>query len=329
MPLLTPEIIQHLLPPNVPSPQSLPRGVSSAAFSDRLAGLDDLRRRAFAWSALLQAIVEEQRYDRIYAGFRFATFGFIPLLSKLPQNIVEKAGYVFGIAIERGPTKAKHTPEQILQPLEVQGHVLALAINRRPLVLHVAHPVTPVPGTGACWARSNRTTQVAVSRDGVLTAEHVISGTVLGGFVSASLAGVVSQWQLADSGDCKIDAALITQAQAIPINAAALAVQAMPAPGTDIEILGHASPNPVFGKIAHTMIFPNYLSELNPMRVFLDVHGIPGDSGALVRETNKGPGVGIYMGQTNPYVAPNGQVVEGVCQYLEQARDALNLDLFL
>jgi hypothetical protein len=326
---LTNEIMDSLLPQFLPAPILSFQHLE--IITGRLAVLDPARQRALAWSGILQEEAERTELHLRYAGFRFATFGFIPVMERAPPPLLSVGGYVFGTAIERGPVNQSTTPSQIIEAQEIAGQSFALVLNRRQFFLDVANPVHPRPGTGACWAKSNRTMLAGVSPDGILTAEHVISGTALGGNVTAALPGSSSTtWQLADCGDCKIDAALITQSGSIPSAAKKLSVQTSPSPGTDVEILGNASPNPTTGKITHTMIFPTYLSELNPMRVFLDVHGIGGDSGALVRETPKGAAVGIYMGQTAAtHTAPGGGTVEGICQYLEQARAALDVDLSL
>jgi hypothetical protein len=315
--------LQSLVPLSFPQFQ-IPTGGDRATWERcyallqrRVQELDELRGRSLAWCAVLQALAEAERWDQQYAGFRFATFGFIPMLNQGQES------YVFGGAIELGPHDG--APTQDVRSVQVQEQHFPLVINRRSYIWHVANPVLPHPGTGACWARSRRS--MSTANEGVLTAEHVIAGTSLGGAVHMDVAGA---WTLADSGTCKIDAALVTLSGSIPSSAASLAVQNVPCPGTSVEILGNASPAPIVGNVTHTMIFSTYLSELHPMRVFLDVHGIHGDSGGLVRETSGGPGVGLYMGQPHtPQSSPSGQPVEGICQYLLQAQDALELDLFL
>ena len=66
------------------------------------------------------------------------------------------------------------------------------------------------------------------------------------------------------------------------------------------------------------------------MRVFFDKHGIPGDSGALVKDSVTGRGVGIYMGRDPVPSSLGGPAVyEGVAQALPQAGYELELDLFI
>jgi hypothetical protein len=65
------------------------------------------------------------------------------------------------------------------------------------------------------------------------------------------------------------------------------------------------------------------LSPYIPARIFLAKHGTPGDSGALVSDSN-GNGIGIYMGT----VVDMAGRAEGFCQHLGQAVHCMDLRLY-
>jgi hypothetical protein len=316
MPDLTLDIIQSLVPPT-DAPERLPAGVSPDLVSARRRSLNIEQQRIYRWLTFLQAVAESQRFDRDYPGFQYFTFGFIPL-GRRADNVPYRGGYTFGIALEL--EEGESGPDQEVLPITDGDVVHPLVINRRKAKLDVIDPTNP-PGTGACWAKS-RKKAITPAADGVLTAEHVVSGRALQSSVSMSDG---KTWHLGDRGSCKLDAALIVQAGCIPQNATTLNVQSTPVPPAQISFHGSATGHVITASITHAMIHSTYLNHANPMRVFFDKHGIGGDSGALVKETGSGLGVGIYMG-----VAPvPGTTGEGIAQALSQAQDSLQLDLFI
>jgi hypothetical protein len=320
VPELTDEIVQQLLPEGEPSRDSVPDGIGAHELAALADSLQPQARRIFLWQTALQARVERERWNRQVPGFQYATFGFVPIgANQPPPGLRTAGGYVFGVAIEVEPD-VDGSSQQVQLFVENRASI-ARVINRRRVDLDVAHPIT---GTGACWARSKKSA-MSPPRDGVLTAEHVVAGLPLGAAVSMSQPG---PWFLGDCGTCKIDAALIVKRDCIPSSAKKLVVQTNPIAYTHVEILGAASPSPIRATITHSLVYPNDLSDRNPMRVFLDTFGKKGDSGALVWEQRTHAGVGIYMG-TDPVSLGISDGKEGVAQALVQATDALQLDVFL
>jgi hypothetical protein len=305
--------------PGFGAPPMLPGGVTPNAVVSRLRTLDEVQRQVFGWLTSLQALAEIRRFDRDFPGFQYFTFGFIPVGTHTPGGEMRQSGgYTLGIALELESSKVDK-PQEFF-PIELGGHVFTGVVNRRLAELHVPDPTNP-PGTGACWGRSHKPT-IRPASEGVLTAEHVVSGRPLGSSVSMSSGG---SWHLGDRGSSKLDAALIVQAGSIPNGVRTLGVQMNPAPPTSVTFFGSATGQVVTANITHAMIHPTYLSHQNPMRVFFDAHGKGGDSGALVQEANSGLGVGIYMG-----VAPvSGTAGEGIAQALSQAQNFLRLDLII
>src|SRR6185437_10599151 len=108
----------------------------------------------------------------------------------------------------------------------------------------------------ACWARSQKS-RISPAADGVLTAEHVVTGLPLTSPVVMSGGG---SWYLGDRGDCKIDASLIVQTNCIPSGTAKLRVEYNPQSNMSVEIHGAASGTIISAKITHTLVHPTYLS---------------------------------------------------------------------
>jgi hypothetical protein len=170
---LTNDVVRALVP-EARAPGIRPAGVQQGAVEARLSSLDEIERRAFEWLTSLQAYAEAERFDRNYPGFQYYTFGFIPLGVRTNRNgVADVGGYTFGIALEL--ETSKDGPPQEVVPLAEWGLAFSLVINRRMAQLHIPNPTTP-PGTGACWGRS-RKSAITPAADGVLTAEHVVSGT--------------------------------------------------------------------------------------------------------------------------------------------------------
>jgi hypothetical protein len=322
MPELTQNVVEALLPPNDP-PSLVPEGVPTDFFEARLQRLESAEQKhIFRWVTALQAIAERSQFDRQYPGFQYSTYGFVPVAGTVADRTQTAGGYVFGIAVELEPTGDGSSQE--LDLIGLENLRIPCVFNRRRLVLDVANPIAP-RGTGACWAHS-RKTKIKPAADGALTAEHVVANLPLTSSVPMSDPG---NWHLGDRGTCKIDAALIVQAGCIPSTAGKLAVEFNPQSKMVVEIRGVVS-GVIQTKITHGQTHPTYLSGRHPMRVFLDKYGVPGDSGALVKDPSTGRGVGIYMGRDPvPPSLGAAAVYEGVAQYLPQVQHELELDLFL
>lgn len=325
MPKLTDYIVESLLPTANP-PDIFPEGLLAGDRAPRLQRFESpVQQHIFGWMTAFQAIAERRRLDRVYPGFQYTTYGFVPVSSgaELLGKIRTVEDYVFGIAVELEPTG--DTPSQSFDQVIEGDLIIPCVFNHRRIELDVANPIAP-NGTGACWARSNKPS-ITPASDGVLTAEHVVAGMPLTSSVAMSGSG---SWYLGDRGSCKIDAALIVQAGCIPSSAARLGVEYNPLDNTNVEILGAATGKAINARITHTVIHPTYMSARHPMRVFLDSCGIPGDSGALVMDQATRQGIGIYMGR-DPVPPSLGAppVYEGVAQALSQAKHTLQVDLFL
>jgi len=325
MPQLSDRIVEFVMPPGE-APELVPEGVPRDFFNARLQRLESpLERRIFQWLTVFQAIAERQQLDRQFPGFQFTTYGFVPVSgsTEAREKLPIFEGYLFGIAVELEPSAG--SPAQEVERITYENLAVPCVVNRRLIQLDVANPIAP-RGTGACWARSKKT-RISPAADGVLTAEHVIAGMPLTSSVAMSGPG---SWYLGDRGSCKIDAALIVQAGCIPYSASKLYVEYNPQSNTSVEVYGAATGTIINAKITHTLIHPTYLSGRHPMRVFFDTYGIPGDSGALVRDKASGRGIGIYMGR-DPVPPSFGAapVYEGVAQALSQAQYELQLDLLI
>jgi hypothetical protein len=274
----------------------------------------------------LQARIESERWDRQIPGFQYATYGFVPISDaiQLPTGVNTVGGYVFGVAIEL--EAAGDEPFQEAESFIENGVTVPRILNWRSIERDVANPVSPLSGTGACWAHS-KNPAIKPAADGVLTAAHVVASVSLRSPVGMSDS---LTWHLGDRGSCKIDAALVVRVGCIPRNVTPLVVQNNPVPSKDVTIHGAASKRVITARITHAQVHPTYMDANHPMRVFFDKHGIRGDSGALVQETKTKLGVGVYMGRYPiPPKLGAPPVYQGGAQALSQAQDELQLDLFL
>ncbi len=263
MPDLTDDVVKSLLPPT-DAGDFFPEGVTATSIGAASADLTEVEKRVFRWTTALQARIEFEHWDRQIPGFQYATYGFVPISSKLdlPSRVTAKDGFVFGVALEMEP--AGEGPLQEVESFEHYGVTVARILNWRSIQRDVANPIAP-RGTGACWAHS-KNPAIQPAADGVLTAAHVVAGVPLRSSVAMSGSGT---WNLGDRGSCKIDAALIVQAGCIPAGSSALGVQLNPLPSINVTIYGAASSGPITARITHAQVHPTYLSAAHPMRVFL------------------------------------------------------------
>ncbi len=64
---------------------------------------------------------------------------------------------------------------------------------------------------------------------------------------------------------------------------------------------------------------------LMAVQVFVDQHGVAGDSGSLIVDKTSSTGMAIYTGELD--LTSMGGIIEGVGQYLGQVAEAMNIEL--
>jgi len=321
MPRLTDAIIEYLVPRETPPFNLVPHGVPDEVMraGRERRGRD---RLIFLWCTAFQAVIENNRWDKKFAGFQFATYGFIPIIQGLqvPDGIRFFESYVFGAALQL--EEAESSPTQEIFPIQEGNVSVPCVLNRGPIKTHQRHllpfPSNPL-GTGACWARS-RKQSILPAADGVLTAAHIVSH--IHRLKTPVLMSDGTYWHLGDRGNSKVDAALIVKSGCIPLTTKVLAVERIPIQGEDIEFYGITSGRIITAKVTRSHVHPTTLSDQFTMVVFFDDWGEEGDSGALVLNIGSGAGVGIYSGVS---VKSN----EGYAQALCQAQDVLEVELFI
>jgi hypothetical protein len=319
MPELSDDIVQNLLPRDFRQ-VIVPVGVEEAYFERRISEIESpLQREIYRLTTALQAITEERRLDRNQPGFQGATYGFVPVGAdvRVPRDFPVIDGYVFGAAVQL--PAIKNGPPQIIRVVRSEKLSFPVVLNFSAIEFHVANPSGSI-GTGACWARSKKAA-IRPSHEGILTAAHIFDGVPLLTQVGMSLPG---PWYLGDRGECKIDAAIIVQTDCIPYLTSSLQVENYPIANQTVTFSGVGSGASVQAQIQHSAPNGTHLTQLHPLRLYLDKGGVPGDSGALVRNSS-GAGVGIYIGKV-PILGTH--TYYGVAQLLSQAQYALNVDLY-
>lgn len=271
---------------------------------------EELSRTLYWAMRLMIETISGQKFARTVPGFRYTAYGFLD-----PEYEQD----AFGIIIFAAPSIFSEEVPQYELPscFEVDGWEFPVVVRR---VIERNHQFGSHPsgGTGVCWARS-RVSGEAIG-PGILTSKHVV-GNVLGTPISLSCG---CPGQVGDVGPDGIDAAIVVSpcSQATPRR---LYPRQLVPPWLDVEFSG-ATSGTYYTKVTSVTDTKGILTSAHlPSRIFLAAPGRPGDSGALVRETNSGDPIGIYMGE---YSDPAGQR-GGIAQHVYQATELMDMELFL
>lgn len=228
----------------------------------------------------------------------------------------QATGYLFGAVLY----DQRHGAEAI-RPAADFGQVEPALLGVPLLHLRVADIAHGPPhlanATSACWA--------ALRSDGnarhALTAKHAVAGKRVGQTVAFQ--GHANFGKLTGFCDSSVDAAIV-EAPVRPVGTLSpLAVEDEPAIGDDVEFTG-AQSGTCSGKVTRTHIFPQDPAPYDPQRVYVDMQGVAGDSGALLRLQGSGAAVGIYTGIKNS----GSGTSFGQSQYMSQATALLDIDLY-
>jgi hypothetical protein len=247
------------------------------------------------------------------SGRVFPSVGFIPIDPAIREQVLQfhpeslfESGYFFGGALFDKRPGADPRP-----PFELKlrdGHMVRIVGFPIKYVPH--SPADPMDGASAAWAKDP-------GFRGVLTCKHVVSTYGVGDPVPMKDG---TSGTLRSFGSGTVDAAFIETVHRRRMWRS-LRIEDDPVDGS--LVIAEFRSGTCQAQILSSWYFPDNLDPYNPMRVFIDRSGQPGDSGSLVA-TGTRRGVGIYAATG----VGNG-TRQGMCQYLKQAADNLNLKLYL
>jgi hypothetical protein len=271
---------------------------------DELSELSQDRLHIALWTAAAIRLFKSRAVWRWIPGYRFAAFGFTD-----PDSEAD----AFGVVIFATP--GLHLGRE---SFDLEGDGISFPVFVRRAVEHYHAPkINPTGGTASCWATSARLS--APLNSGLLTAKHLLSDPRIGA-VTYTTAGPA---RVLDVGPDGVDAALIEAPRfPTPPSNSVLTVEKRVVAWDDVLIDGTQS-GLISTKVTLVTDTRGSLSPSLPIRIYLAAHGLPGDSGALVKNVS-GQGVGIYMGAMADMVSRP----EGFCQHLGQAVEAMNLTLY-
>ena len=308
-------------------PEGLPPGEPDKATRERFERIEGRPShplsRAFLWSQYVKRVYRDH-LKRVFEHFKVEgsperitapvapSVGFFPLdpylytyAGKALPPAAHEIGYFFGAVLydsrwNTAPIEAAVLPERA-------GRVMQFPISFLP---HA--PVDPANAASTAWAHDQS------GAGGVLTCKHAITGLPPGSNV---LLKSGANGRLAAFTDGPVDAAFIETQGGIPGGSQLLRVEDHPINGATVTV-DFRSQGSTTGQILNSWYFADNPSAYNGQRVFIDCWGQRGDSGALV-STRQGDAVAIYTGT----IKGNG-TTQGMSQYLRQAVDLLNLNLF-
>lgn len=229
------------------------------------------------------------------------------------QRAARGTGYFFGAIVydHRGDADGLPSSRDIGQIDEASRGIPAVRLA----AADIPHAPHPAGATSTCWTAKRRNGGFIRYS---LTAKHAVAGLGRGQTVAMAGGGF---GRLVDFCDGSVDAALFEPPSG-PRSAIPLAMDIDPAVGLDVNFIGAGTPLRA-GRITKTWVFPTDPDPYDPQRVHLDVTGVPGDSGALVRLTSTGEAVGIYTG-----IKSGRSSQSGMSQAIWQAAELLNIDLY-
>lgn len=319
------ETIADQLPDTREFPEGKLPPYYSGGPSRRLAAAATYAQRMFLTS-------EQFRFRRMpvedfSAGF-IARHRKLELTPKMPSS----GAFTFGIMV-RARQLDPETPQRLLGHISYQRVELPIILSSGAEERHApsVNPVVPGQGSTTCWVKPAPGNNLNWSQ-GALTARHIVETLNTGDPVQFSVGHPANQYcvgQLADKGACPIDAAVIELAPSeLPGSLSQLLVagphKLLLPPGIDVNVHGAASGSWT-AKVLRHFALSDFWGAMIGQRVFLDVPGKAGDSGALVQASLTGEGLGIYMG-----IIPDGVGGhEAVCQDLYQASVYLDFKAYL
>jgi hypothetical protein len=285
--------------------------------------------RAWVWAgALLRAAIETGRLPSRRLVHLSAGFVALPMDAERPDVGRQLRNQAFGLyALQEDAERHAR-----IETIELGDERFALVVLRGGVELHGVPPAPP-GGTGACWVRPRSSKPPPAPSlhwtDGLLTCRHVVAGHAHGAVLpllpSASHARPASGL-LAERDACTIDAAILAFPPADwPAGVTPLAVTAPALPGRKVTRVDRAG-STHGGTVLRVFHDASYAGNLFGQRVIADTHGVPGDSGSLLRDGQAAArGVGLYMG-----TVPDGRGgFEGMYQDLSQVTRYFNIDLFV
>jgi len=248
--------------------------------------------------------------------------GFVRVPPALYCPFPKADDFIFGFCVFADPKRAGEPA--FLPPLNVADEYFPLLVLPAGYTPHMPPLGPPDPtdstgivrGTAACWARAKPggPNPTGLSGDGILTAGHVaMSVSAVPGMTPGAVHAVAG---------FAIDAAVLAPETA-PSQALKLAIGPSVV-GASVDVYTQSG-----GFTSATVLLDfqptGYFGKNCPHRAIIDLGFAPGDSGSLVRDSQAGDGIGIYIGDVHP---PGGPV-QGACQLLEQVTAEFGIDLFL
>jgi len=263
------------------------------------------------WTIALEYFYEENLYSiSKVIEIEFVTYGFLN-----PQN--EKNA--FGIIVyQKFGTK---TSEPIR--FKLYGEVFYIVFRQSISAIHSPR-FEPLNGTKTCYAAYPG----GNNKWYMLTASHLFPGKKDGDVVDIinEHNGKVVSSNIEKVCTNGIDAALVEIPDEL-LYPNQIKTRQFLAQWEDVIFESRSSNTIVQTKIVEVSSGRGTLDPAIPLRLYTADVGIPGDSGALLKDSY-GNGIGIYMGTITPIVNNNNLQLEGVFQHLMQAEKHLNIDIF-
>ncbi|WP_291198166.1 hypothetical protein [Hyphomonas sp.] len=319
------EVIAEQLPDNSEFQEGKLPPYYSGGPSRRLAAAATYAQRVFLTSE--QFRFQRLPFEDFSAGF-IARHRKLELTSKMPES----GAFTFGIMV-RARQLDPENPQRLLGRISYQGVELPIILSSGAEERHTpsVNPVVPGQGSTTCWVKPAPGNTLRWSQ-GALTARHIVESLNTGDpvhFGGGHLANQYFVGYLADKGACPIDAAVVELAPSeLPGSLSQLFIagphKLLLPPGINVNVQGAAS-GAWTAKILRHFALPDFWGAMIGQRVFLDVPGMAGDSGALVQASNTGEGLGIYMGTIPDGLGGH----EAVCQDLYQASVYLDFEAYL
>jgi hypothetical protein len=230
-------------------------------------------------------LLESARSRKLRAvpGFMYLAAGFLdPALER------NNDGH-FGLIVYVNRLHSSDSPLLFLESITCENRRFPVVV--REVEERLQRPtVVPAVGWSSCWARTRTNSRHPIG-PGALTAQHVVQGVPIGGPVPLSSAGNGS---LLDVAPPSVDAALVDTLEPPPASASSIDVNPYVAPLAPVIVqLRETDLTSRVTDVNDT--FKIFNSAELPLRLGLEHAGQPGDSGALVLDS-EGRAVGIYMG---------------------------------
>lgn len=286
---------------------------------------DRKKLRIFYWTKMLQSYIKEENLLIDPSYIQYITYGFFD--TELKQDSFSENKKRFGIIVHIEVPKAimRHAV-RILRDRNDYPTIstITIGIYKFPVFAHFVHEtnhcmqINPKSGTLTCKAIPKITNPKI--RLGFLTAKHVTVATV-GKKVELSCGHT---GRIADIGKEGIDASFVIShacklKKGKPIPPKRLLTQY-----SDVEIIVKDR-LPVKTKITSITETRNILNHhMIPARILLGKALSPGDSGALVIDSETREAVGIYIGMLEDEFGHT----EGVAQNAFQVAATMNLDFY-